>query len=1562
MDESRERYEAEMTKKLDAFKTAKEWSDFISLLSSLDSTIKKFSISEIPKKKLLFKRLNQCLNPVLPAGIHNKTLETYSLVFERISKENLLKEFDFLTLGLFTFSAHCRILVINSFLDLIERYIVPLGKDVEMYCTSILIGLLPPMEFESGEHYGRARLIITEFKSLVSPVVFYSSMWSILLNDERLRTSVVNFTLSMSWEESMVVNTKLVTRALCEGLGSESTLVVRNCLDLLIFIFPDKSHVCYEDILDNLIEAVIKLFVKRDLSLNKRIYGWLCMTDSFNETDVVFLSRVLKRFLDRSSAEDIQLFFRIMMTLQDKGKLCEKIMENLLFNVLGCLQKHEKNSAKEIMQQDAFEESLGESIDIEKIAKAFLTTDLDSIWKIFYLRLRNVLNHAKEKMLLDINLIDDEEFNDSMVREEMYSMHSMSLILNEGQESLIRSESVSSSEDGSSIERTCLPEEGGSHGDRSPSRGCLMVKALEDENSGNAKDVNNPTQVLDFIRFAMENYSVVDPEVFQYHLPFLVHLVLSDFLLFDSQILFSFLDFSVKVMKFKEKQVEGGKNLQRLIGNFYLEEDTSVLDDISSTMLYSISDKIGRVIESDIGLSLPLMVTFIKIYGVDALPNGFIQNYHSLVLRSSNRLIKEHLEVYKTIDCTQLDATAMFDVLWRRFCHVERGLYLENLKEPDKSDGIQKIPRKSTYDMPGRNSTDRFFSTSKGPDCRILTELLWRYNMIFEGSFERLLLKMIGEEKVEEISYFLLLKLENFQGNFDFLELYYIINCKLDPGDPVLDTFLCSLVCFDDLFRFLLKKLEDSNIQVNDSLFAESIDLNQIFGVFKCIKNLLRYSKGFKSMLIDSTEKLYFRALPLEGGVPPKEILYRILVHLLANRKEYDGRDADLEIIKVLEALVESGVLESNVMNTVELSKVVDVAKGNRRDPAIVLGIAPLIRHSGNSTAIQDFCSILDSQCFYYHEFLGFVFSLTDRLQRKVLSNVLFSLENEDFALMIVYETITTILAKRGAEGELPGFIDKSMKFIFEFFETQYIELSDEGRSKATCISRRDEQSEISGTGNGLDGWDRNERNSTRIDALKLLTAKKLSALFYKKVPIRFVEMILGNSPCIPFLKSIDFREQLYVSIMNLYSTNPVKVFRFLSVLNQVMSPQEMMGVFNRSKNLLEKISSYRVGPDYSPLNFVLDFLLFPNFKEESQPLIQTAILNSIYFLQKRLDLKIRNGEREYEDEIRLLEKITDFKFQGVVLSTIPSLIAAILTFTNSANLGLKNIGIDFLTKLNEKGVMVKYWRKEFVEIFHTLDFFTYSLHKKSSLMKKVVIEDPSLINDLIVRLDSGFFVSQASDANNKTLVLKRISYIIFSAPYNYFAGFSLKLIEKIAALINYPSSKVRKEVFFLSKMLILKISHDKLINLYPILLYDIGIVVESPDFQDMMLLGEVLKLLDIVFLLNTPQFSEARVVFLGPRYNALMESKDSKECQKPGLESLWSLLDARYKKEIPSKIRRPKKKTPFLISGKVDIDEILGFTKNALVYYNWVDENCSEIDYEHLFKLILEEFKEMME
>lgn len=1514
MEESKEKYEAEITKKLDAFKTAKEWSDFISLLSSLDATIRRFSIPDIPRKKLLFKRLNQCLNPVLPAGIHNKALETYALVFERISRENMVRDFDFLTLGLFTFSAHCRILVTNSFLDVMERHIVPLGGDVEDYCTNVLIGLLPPMEFESGEYYSRAHLITAEFKSLVCARTFYASLWSILLNDERLRICIVNFVLSVGREDTMMENTRLLSKALCAGLASESTLVVRGCLDLLIFLFPSRSSVADEEILHELAEGVVKLFVKRDLSLNKRIYSWMELNGAFDEKNVGLLTRTLRRFLDRGTPGDIQFFFRILMTLQDKRRLCETIVESLLFDALMCLERFRAMGAE--ADYDMFGERMGEKADTEKVARMFLTTDLDGLWKTFYLKLKSSLEkHAKKKMLLDSDSLEEADFGDVSLRDEISSMHTMSLILNEGSaaEQDIAEES---SEDGDGDEEHVVLQK-------------LLAKNRSPQRRGARLCIDegtslNPSQILGLVQFAVDTYSVTDVEVQHHHLPFLTHLILCNFLLFESKALFPFLEFSLGIMRFREEQTETTASLQKLVNRFYSDENPEILDETSGIVLYSLSERIARLAEYNVALSSPVVLRLIQTHGVDVFPAGFAQSYYRLTLKSSTKLIGEQTEIYRLMDCSGLDPRELFDVLWERFCYMERDLFLESSKRLNEY-GEENMYLGLSED--GCEPMHRFFrhAPDEFTDHRFLAELLCGYNAIFGNAFGGLLLRKIAENQIEEICHFLLLKNESVEGP-DFLELYYVVNCRLEQNNPVLTTLLCSLTVFDGIFAFLVRKLEESNIQTKDFLFVGSPDSNQVLGVLRCFENLLRHSRRFRVMLRDSAAEM---SSSLFSGtrVRPREMLYKALAYLLVNKGDHNDRKICMEAISVLNILVREEVLTNAVLSGPEIPRIIEMAKRNRNDAAIVLGIIPTVRCTGNSVAILDMCSILDYRCFFYYGFLEFVFSLTERLQRKVLVNILTALKNEDFALMIMHEVMESLLTKRGIENELPEFVEKSIGFILEFFESQHVVRGEE---------RLDEC----------------RRVNLKIDAMKLNAAKGLSALFFRKLPFKFVEAILNHAPNLAFLQNIDFKEELYISILNSHSNNSAKTFLFLDVFDQVVSVEEQRGIFGKSRNVFEKISAYRVGSDYASLRFSLKVILALNLRKTDEALAQSIVLNAIYFLQRRLDLKARGSEDDYREDIGLLWSLAEFRFTDCMLMAVPGLVTVVFTLVNSQSSDLKKTGIDLLIKLSENGLEVKHWKREFLEIFHTLDFFAYRLYEKSLLMKRLVTEDSLIINDLIARLEGSFFVSQASDANNKTLVLKRISFIIFSAPFNYFAGFSLKLIEKIASLINHPSSKVKRETFFLSKMLLLKIPHDKLINLYPVVFYDVGIVVESVE-EDMGLLAEVLRLLDTVFLLNTSQLAEIRLVFLIPARSEDGEQRDI-------FGSLNATLRERHGVKARSEMPTPIRKIPFLSSREASVEDMVSFTACAPAYYAWLDENCSEIDYEFLFYLVLGELREM--
>ncbi|KAM0672216.1 Dopey-like leucine zipper transcription factor [Ordospora colligata] len=1529
MDNSKAKYEAEITKKLDAFKNAKEWSDFISLLNSLDSTIKRYAIADVPKKKLLFKRLNQCLNPGLPAGVHNKALETYSLVFGKLSREDFVKEFDFLTLGLFTFSAHSRILVTGSFLDVLEKYIIPLGKCIEKYCKSVLIGLFPPMEFESGEYYNRARLIMMDFRKFVSTDMFYHSLWSIFLNDERLRMSISNYIFDAEKEDVIHDSMKLVSKALCAGLASESALVVRRCLDLLIYVFADTGSIEDGMITCDLVEAVVKLFVKRDLSLNKRIYAWMKLNERACRSDLALLTNVMRRFIARSSAEDMQFFFRILITLQDKGNLCEVIMYNLVFEVLESLRQHSNGDFVSVISGE-FLEGHNEKIDVLKIAKVFLTSDLDGMWRIFYMKLRKELIEENECEMVSMN-------------DECISVDGMRL-------GSVQDRYIESWNTNECIFTDVSQEQKIKCDDRYDAREIMKMQFDTGMRLG-------CDEMLDIVRYVVEEHVMVDVEVCKYHLPFLTGLVLQNSQQFDFGVLLRFLRLSIEVMKLEEGNPGRQECMQEMVYRFYIEENTELLKFIQPWLLSEISVHLERVIEFDAERLLPLMIEFMKKYGVGVFSNEFMQRYHEIVLNMPAGVIKKHLQVYEMIDINKLDCLIMFETLWERFCMSGKGACLKK-KVKQVDEGLNEW----RYELDVEVSDVCVASTARSNanadlmkeglmlhwDCDhwLFAELIWLYNDVFNGEFERFLLEKIGEGQVKEVGCFLIAKIEEFKGEFDFMEVYYVINCKLDAEDSVLDMLLCSLTYFDDIFLYLIRSIERSCMNVSERMINGVSDTNRIFGVLRCIRNLLRHSRRFRNLLRESENLIESKVFLPGANVNAKEMVYRMLVHLLVHK--HGCRQMNIEVVQMLEVLVRKGILDGATLNVIDVLRIAEVAKENREDSVIVLGIGSILRHSGNASVICEVCVILDSWCFYYHEMLEYIFSLPDRLQRKIIANVMSMLKNEGFGLMIAREILESMLLKRGVEADLPGVIDRSMGFMFDFFESQYEPDCEDACAKC-CVKGK------YNIGEGMidDGVPVNKKCvNARMNILKLKAAKQLSELFFKKVPIKFIERLV-EQPCAQLIEVLDFKEQLYASVLNAPSSN-AQMFRLLMHLNGLIDKQELMDLFEKSRGMFERVSSYRIGPYYTSLLFGLDTLSRLNMKNNSEPLVLMFLQNSVYFLQKRLDIKCKGGEDCFKDEFELLDAIVGF--EDGVLGVMPGMIGVIFTLINSNDAYLREKGIDLLMRVSSEKAEVKYWKREFLEIFHMLDFFSHELHKKTALMRKIVVDDPNVISELILRLDGGFFVSQASDVNNKVLVLKRISYIIFCAPYNHFLGVSLKIVEKIAMLISHTSAKVKKEVLFLSKVLLLKMSHDKLISLYPILFYDVGVTVEEAENEDLALLGEALKLLDVVFLLNTSQLSEISVVFLDFYRKADGMRKGVFSKTEEVLRQAWKIdIDI---EEHPM----PEKRVPLMMPGKVCRENVLRYMGSAAMYYNWLNVNCCEIDYEHLFSMILDELKEVPE
>lgn len=140
------RYEAEVLAVLHSFDKAKEWADLNNCLQKLlrvfshpgttvASSYAPFStlgtppfFPFVPHKAVVAKRLAQCLNPLLPSGVHTRALETYAAIFERIGPDGLSKDLATYSAGLLPFFQDGATHVKPLFLDLINAYYLPLGK------------------------------------------------------------------------------------------------------------------------------------------------------------------------------------------------------------------------------------------------------------------------------------------------------------------------------------------------------------------------------------------------------------------------------------------------------------------------------------------------------------------------------------------------------------------------------------------------------------------------------------------------------------------------------------------------------------------------------------------------------------------------------------------------------------------------------------------------------------------------------------------------------------------------------------------------------------------------------------------------------------------------------------------------------------------------------------------------------------------------------------------------------------------------------------------------------------------------------------------------------------------------------------------------------------------------------------------------------------------------------------------------------------------------------------------------------------------------------------------
>ncbi|VUC36112.1 unnamed protein product [Clonostachys rosea] len=330
-DKSYRRYAAGVDRALSLFETAlEEWADYISFLNKLLKALqaRPSSATTIPAKALVSKRLSQCLNPSLPSGVHQKTLEVYSYVFSTIGHDGLSRDLPLYLPGLVSTLSFASLSVRSPYLDLLETHFLGVDpRSLRPAMKSIILALLPGLEDETSEDFERTLRIVSRFKEAIRPAdsepldnhhatgddYFWQCFFLASITSNGRRPGALAYLArylpslgglpsgsaasSQSDEKTVGVVTSpepgLLIRSFASGLCDEQLLIQRGFLDLLVSHLPLNSSVLQSKVkagdLELLLKAAVGVVTRRDMSLNRRLWAWLLgpepATADFDQTE-----------------------------------------------------------------------------------------------------------------------------------------------------------------------------------------------------------------------------------------------------------------------------------------------------------------------------------------------------------------------------------------------------------------------------------------------------------------------------------------------------------------------------------------------------------------------------------------------------------------------------------------------------------------------------------------------------------------------------------------------------------------------------------------------------------------------------------------------------------------------------------------------------------------------------------------------------------------------------------------------------------------------------------------------------------------------------------------------------------------------------------------------------------------------------------------------------------------------------------------------------------------------------------------------------------------------------
>lgn len=341
---------------LQSFDSVNEWADVNPFLLKIMRSFQAYpQYTVIPRSLTVAKRLAQCLNPALPAGVHGKTLEVYAYILETIGPDQLAEDLALWSYGLFPFLQYASLSVKPQLLDIYEKYYLPLKDRLRPCLKSFMIGLLPGLDEEGSEFFDRILEIIDRLRKAVDETFFFQCMWLILINSSPHRGPALHY---LARKMPLLTNTEdvafvlgddagLMVRAFSATVVDSQLLVQRAILDLMVVHFPISNGLIEPNELIVLIKAAVGVVLRKDMSLNRRLYAWLLGSQEgkkkvFDGPAKTALIAGLRSILlsESGDLQESQKPYRVFVSLLDEWDIGYPVIQAVFLDALRSLKRH----------------------------------------------------------------------------------------------------------------------------------------------------------------------------------------------------------------------------------------------------------------------------------------------------------------------------------------------------------------------------------------------------------------------------------------------------------------------------------------------------------------------------------------------------------------------------------------------------------------------------------------------------------------------------------------------------------------------------------------------------------------------------------------------------------------------------------------------------------------------------------------------------------------------------------------------------------------------------------------------------------------------------------------------------------------------------------------------------------------------------------------------------------------------------------------------------------------------------------------------------------------------